>query len=353
MNFIFGASKAESLLGKAGTFSKSVAISSAENAKGLITLPGRAIDNLGSKVADLRTVISKGKGIVGDFTKSVVVSSAENAKSLLTKVKGTVSDLGTASAAFAKAFGKTYVEESGKYVNTCFSVFGAMATSAKVSGKAIVKAGKEAKSVLRTVKAGKSGLVKVAEAETDIPPAFRQSEFASSYESRIHQTPGEENLKVVFEGPRGESLCTLKPPPDPELSKILDGAGIDGIEYRNGVPDFTPVSKANIEIEHMVGGKLKMGTKARGINFVQADKKLAEKLNNSPELARKFGMEPGEISVKDIRNFRKKNKYTWHELNDCKTIQFVPSKINNAFGHVGGVGEINAGAFEPQGFANK
>ncbi|MCR3761870.1 hypothetical protein KYB31_23120 [Clostridium felsineum] len=78
------ASKAESLLGKVGTFSKYIAISSAENAKNILTLPGRTIGNLGSKVADLRTVLSEGKGIVGNFTKSVVVSSAKNAKSLIT-----------------------------------------------------------------------------------------------------------------------------------------------------------------------------------------------------------------------------------------------------------------------------
>lgn len=28
-------------------------------------------------------------------------------------------------------------------------------------------------------------------------------------------------------------------------------------------------------------------------------------------------------------------------------------KINSEFGHLGGVGEINAGAFKPGGFANK
>ena len=30
-----------------------------------------------------------------------------------------------------------------------------------------------------------------------------------------------------------------------------------------------------------------------------------------------------------------------------KTIQLVPSEINGKFGHLGGVGEINAGAFKP------
>jgi len=59
-------------------------------------------------------------------------------------------------------------------------------------------------------------------------------------------------------------------------------------------------------------------------------------------------MEPGGITAKDIE----KNRFTWHELNDVKTIQLVPTIINGKFGHLDGVGEINAGAFEPGGFAN-
>lgn len=80
---------------------------------------------------------------------------------------------------------------------------------------------------------------------------------------------------------------------------------------------------------------------------------MADQLNNSPKFARQFGMESGEISAKDIKVYREKNKLTWHELNDVKTMQLLPTKINIEFGHLGGVGEINAGAFEPGGFANK
>nr|WP_071743042.1 MULTISPECIES: HNH endonuclease [Bacillus] len=189
--------------------------------------------------------------------------------------------------------------------------------------------------------------------DADIPPAFKQEEFASTYESRFKQTPAETNSNVVFEGVRGESLCTLKPPPDPTLQKILNEAGINGIEYKNGVPDFSPVAKAQFEIEYMLGGTGKHGTKARTINFKQADQKLAEQLNNSPELASKFGMTPGEIKAGDIADYREEYKLTWHELNDVKTIQLVPSEINGKFGHLGGVGEINAGAFKPGEFANK
>lgn len=186
-----------------------------------------------------------------------------------------------------------------------------------------------------------------------IPPAFKQTEFASSYESRIGQTPREKNPIVGFEGVRGESLCTLKPPPDTEIKKILDESGIDGIEYRNAVPDFSPVAKAQFEIDYMLGGIGGNGGKARLNNFAQADEKLANQLNESPELAHKFGVKSGKITAKDIQIYRDKNELTWHEVNDCKTIQLVPSKINSTFGHLGGVGEINAGAFEYGGFAYK
>jgi len=120
----------------------------AENVKNIVTLPGRLVNNLGNKFADLRTIFSQGKGLVGDFTKSVVVSGAKNAKSLLTKVKGALSTFGTASGAFAKAFGKTYVKECSKYANTCFSVSGA----AEAGYKGIVAEFKEAKSALKVVK---------------------------------------------------------------------------------------------------------------------------------------------------------------------------------------------------------
>ncbi|URZ02826.1 DNA/RNA non-specific endonuclease [Clostridium felsineum] len=88
-------SKVDSLLGKAGTFSKSIAISGIENAKNIINLPGRALNNLGSKLTDLRTVFSEGKGLVGDFTKSVAISSTKNVKNLVALPGKIVDDLGS------------------------------------------------------------------------------------------------------------------------------------------------------------------------------------------------------------------------------------------------------------------
>lgn len=87
--------------------------------------------------------------------------------------------------------------------------------------------------------------------------------------------------------------------------------------------DIPPVAKAQFEIEYMLGGTGKNGTKARTINFKQADQKLTEQLNNSPELASKFGMTPGKIKAGDIADYREEYRFTWHELNDVKTIQLV------------------------------
>lgn len=144
-----------------------------------------------------------------------------------------------------------------------------------------------------------------------------------------------------------------KTPAGSQVTKNLNEAGIKGIEYKNGVPDFSPVAKAQIEVDYMLGGKGPKGNVARGYNFEQANERLADKFNKLPELAHQFGMESGEITARDIEKYRVRNKLTWHELNDGVTMQLVPTEINAKFGHLGGVGEINAGAFEPGVFANK
>ena len=70
---------------------------------------------------------------------------------------------------------------------------------------------------------------------------------------------------------------------------------------------------------------------ARRYNFKSADKELVKKLN---ELG-------SNINIADIKKLRTKYKLTWHECNDMRTMQLVPSKINLYFGHTGGIGEIN------------
>ncbi len=73
-------------------------------------------------------------------------------------------------------------------------------------------------------------------------------------------------------------------------------------------------------------------TTSRDQNFRVADKLLAKDWGVSPQ---------------EIADWRSDNKYTWHEEPDLKTMQLVPSVVNNRLGHVGGIGELNAGKTMP------
>ncbi|WP_159458332.1 HNH endonuclease [Listeria sp. ILCC797] len=133
----------------------------------------------------------------------------------------------------------------------------------------------------------------------------------STYEERLSQTPVNNG---EWTGTRGDSKFISELD---EVNTVLKESGVDGIEYSEAIPDFSPVSIGEVEISGM--------TTDRRINFREADELLAEKLG---------------VSRKDIVKLRKENKLTWHELNDMKTMQLVPTIINSKFGHLGGVAEI-------------
>ena len=44
-------------------------------------------------------------------------------------------------------------------------------------------------------------------------------------------------------------------------------------------------------------------------------------------------------AIKEKKQWRKENGYTWHERNDMVICDLVPTKINRFFGHLGGVSE--------------
>ena len=190
--------------------------------------------------------------------------------------------------------------------------------------------------------------------------------YFSKYEERIAQTPSEESNR--WEGQRGESCCL----PGSERSKaILDAHGIKGIQYKDGTPDFSPVSESTVKIGYMneernnkgvVNGrdskkttychydedghvescthradKNNMGDIHSKYynpgNFDQADILTAEQWSKDKRDGR-------EWTASDVAQYRKENNLTWHECNDGETMMMVPSEVNSDFGHLGGVGEI-------------
>ena len=145
--------------------------------------------------------------------------------------------------------------------------------------------------------------------------------YPSSYMERIQQTPKDGELGY-WTGERGESVFI---PKDPAMKEFLARYGREGIEYKNGIPDFSFCSECDAEIDYM--------SPDRDRNFSQADIKCAEQWNAEA----KFGK--SDWTPRDVAQWRRENGYSWHECNDRKTCQLVPTDVNGYFGHLGGVAE--------------
>lgn len=144
----------------------------------------------------------------------------------------------------------------------------------------------------------------------------------SKYNARFVQTP-KEGSGGHWTGERGESTFVLDEP-----ITCKNGTVVTEISYQNCVPDFSQYAYRQITIASM--------TNNRSSNFYQADQVLAEYWSSI-----KF---EGKTSwtARDISNYRSKYGLTWHEMNNMKTMQLVPTEVNATWGHLGGVGEYNA-----------
>lgn len=120
--------------------------------------------------------------------------------------------------------------------------------------------------------------------------------------------------------PDGDYVPQKKNPDQKTWSEILEEYGIDGINFIDGEPDFSEISKGDVEIEPF--------STNRDDNFDKADIELAKQKGCSPE---------------EVEKWRKENGYTWHECKDMKTMQKVPSIVHNNVSHRGGISEAKGG----------
>lgn len=130
-----------------------------------------------------------------------------------------------------------------------------------------------------------------------------------------------------WEGERGNSkwvpdadYTPLKSNPEGKYwDEILASNGIDGINFTDGEPCFTEISKGNVKIENFSSN--------RDDNFDKADIELAKERQCSPS---------------EVKEWRKENGYTWHECKDMETMEKVPGIIHNNVTHRGGVSNIKS-----------
>lgn len=160
----------------------------------------------------------------------------------------------------------------------------------------------------------------------------------TTYEERIQMTPKPDDFRGYYTGKRGESkyIPTDRTGEGIRVRTILAGYGRDGIEYRNGEPDFEVCAEAVVTIPNMTNNREDYfdseGQKRSG-NYAQADKALADIWKN----AKKDNKTDWE--ARDVFNYRKANGLTWHEKCDTETMVLVPTEINDYFKHSGGCSE--------------
>lgn len=153
----------------------------------------------------------------------------------------------------------------------------------------------------------------------------KENQYQSTYKERVDRTPSEQSERGVWTGERGESTYI---PSDKEIKQLLEKYGLEGIEYKDGIPDFSKCSECTVEIDNMTDKRY-----GKDGNFAQCDEKCAEQWNKEGRDGK------NDWTARDVQEWREKNGYSWHERNDMKTCDLVRTEVNDYFGHLGGVAE--------------
>ena len=138
-----------------------------------------------------------------------------------------------------------------------------------------------------------------------------------------------------WSGKPGDSNFT---PSKNEALEALRGYGEKDVTYTVGEPDFSKVSEVTVTINDM--------TSDRVHNFAQADKVAASHFNDIKRDGRT------DWTPRDIANWRKENRFSWHERLDRKTMDLVQRDVHEECKHFGGVAEckrlekLNGGPFD-------
>ena len=146
-----------------------------------------------------------------------------------------------------------------------------------------------------------------------------------------------EGKRGSWEGEKGDSIYVPDenyeggPPSGKDVKEALDSKGIEGIEYKNGEPDFSEIAEATVEIDDM--SEFRYGEDG---NFAKADQALADKWNAENHGGR------NDWTARDINNYRKDNNLVWHERQDCRHMDLVDRTIHSYFTHTGGVSVCKA-----------
>lgn len=177
-----------------------------------------------------------------------------------------------------------------------------------------------------------------------IKPSVESCDYPSTYKERLDRTPTTENPHGKWSGDRGESMFV---PTDDRFRELLQSKGVEGINYKDAIPDFDPIAEAKVTIQGMSQHRLsQMGENGERIvgNYEKADIECAKAWN----LEQRGGKD--DWTHQDVKNWREANGCTWHEDNDMKTCCLVPTEVHDVCRHLGGVSEIKKALNQIGGF---
>lgn len=149
------------------------------------------------------------------------------------------------------------------------------------------------------------------------------------YKARIDVTPINKGAWLNEngeEGIRGESKWC---PDDIQAQRELKKFGVNGIEYKNGYPDFTSVSffGCNLEENDFLDSDR---TQFDGCNFT-----LLNEIEEDTEFAKLYNFD--DEQMEDLESGKTPYGYTWHhDTNEKGFMLLVPTSIHQACRHSGG-----------------
>lgn len=106
-----------------------------------------------------------------------------------------------------------------------------------------------------------------------------------------------------------------------ELKKqMMENYGTDRVMYDGNEPDFSQFE--DTKLRHVELTDFSINRDGKDGTFHQAEQMVS--------------LREG-MTINEVRDYMKNNNLTWHECGDCKTVRAVPTVINSAFKHTGGI----------------
>jgi hypothetical protein len=172
--------------------------------------------------------------------------------------------------------------------------------------------------------------------------AAKQGDNVATAIPKIHPNAGEvrEVTKTLTKGPRkgqtvlqkrevrnhdGEWITLRGGKRDNWTVRMDDGSKVT-VKYKNGFPDFSSFSKADMELPK------ELWFKSDDIQFRKLNKKLYKVAHEDPKVRKQLSSDDLDYLAKGITP----DGFTWHHHQEAGRMQLVPTEIHQKSGHTGG-----------------